>query len=185
MRSPKKDWISAILACELWDVAPSCWKYPTESSSSSNWFTKVLKISIYAAVLMVSSKKMGPIMRCRDIPHQTPIFSEWRGSSCTAFGFSLAQISHTTNVLLFKFRWNIFIGVRIIKEMPGSVLSGTHCIYYCHDSWDHNVYFCTCDFLWNLHFYPPCHFTWYHPSCFSGFGSVYNLYISIVQGFDK
>ena len=36
-------------------------------------------------------------------------------------------ISHTTNVLLFKFRCNIFIGVRIIKEMPGSVASGTHC----------------------------------------------------------
>ena len=30
-------------------------------------------------------------------------------------------ISHKTNVLLFKFRCNIFIGVRIIKEMPGSV----------------------------------------------------------------
>ena len=28
-------------------------------------------------------------------------------------------ISHTTNVLLLKFRCNIFIGVRIIKEMPG------------------------------------------------------------------
>jgi len=37
-------------------------------------------------------------------------------------------ISHTTNVLVFKFRCNIFIGVRIIKEMPGSVTSGTHCI---------------------------------------------------------
>ena len=36
-------------------------------------------IYIYAAVVMVASKKMGPIMRCRDIPHQTPIFSEWRG----------------------------------------------------------------------------------------------------------
>jgi len=32
------------------------------------------------------------------------------------------------NVLLFKFCCNIFIGVRIIKEMPGSVASGTHCI---------------------------------------------------------
>jgi hypothetical protein len=31
----------------------------------------------------------------------------------------------TTNVFLFKFRCNIFIGVRIIKEMPGSVPSGT------------------------------------------------------------
>ena len=38
------------------------------------------------------------------------------------------HISHTTNVLLFKFRCNIFVGVRIIKEMPGSVASGTPCI---------------------------------------------------------
>jgi len=37
-------------------------------------------------------------------------------------------ISHTKNVLPFKFRYTIFIGVRIIKEMPGSVASGTHCI---------------------------------------------------------
>ena len=34
-------------------------------------------------------------------------------------------ISHTMNVFLFKFRCNIFIGVRIIKEMLGSVASGT------------------------------------------------------------
>ena len=31
-------------------------------------------------------------------------------------------------VLLFKFRCNVFIGVRIIKEMTGSVASGTPCI---------------------------------------------------------
>jgi len=31
------------------------------------------------------------------------------------------------NVLLFKFRCNIFISVRIIKEMLGSVASGTPC----------------------------------------------------------
>ena len=37
-------------------------------------------------------------------------------------------ITHTTNVPLFKFRWNIFTGVRIINEMPGSVASGTSCI---------------------------------------------------------
>jgi len=40
-------------------------------------------------------------------------------------------ISHTTNVLLFKFRCNIFIDVRIIKEMPGSVASGTLCVCVC------------------------------------------------------
>jgi len=37
-------------------------------------------------------------------------------------------ISHTTNVPLFKFRCDIFIGVTIIKEMPGSVASWTPCI---------------------------------------------------------
>jgi hypothetical protein len=37
-------------------------------------------------------------------------------------------ISHTTNVPLFKFRCNIFIGVRIIKEVPGSAANGTPCI---------------------------------------------------------
>ena len=41
-------------------------------------------------------------------------------------------ISDTTNVLLFKFRYNILIGIRIIKEMPGSVAIGRHCIItYC------------------------------------------------------
>jgi hypothetical protein len=35
------------------------------------------------------------------------------------------------NVLLFKFRCNIFIGVRISKEMLGSVASGTPCIITC------------------------------------------------------
>jgi len=34
-------------------------------------------------------------------------------------------IFHITNVILFKFCCNIFIGVRIIKEMSGSVASGT------------------------------------------------------------
>jgi len=41
-------------------------------------------------------------------------------------------ISHTPNALLFKFRCNIFIGVRIIQEMPGSVTSGTFCIMIPH-----------------------------------------------------
>jgi hypothetical protein len=38
-------------------------------------------------------------------------------------------ISHKMNVLLFKVRCNIFIGVRIIKEMPASVASGTLCTF--------------------------------------------------------
>ena len=40
-------------------------------------------------------------------------------------------ISHTTKLPMFKFLHNIFIGVRIIKEMPVSVASGTPCIYSC------------------------------------------------------
>jgi hypothetical protein len=42
--------------------------------------------------------------------------------------YTFLFISHTTYVLLFKVRCNIVIGVRIIKEMPGSVASGTFCI---------------------------------------------------------
>jgi hypothetical protein len=38
---------------------------------------------------------------------------------------TLLFISYATNVLLFKFRCNILIGVRIIKETPGLVASGT------------------------------------------------------------
>ena len=55
----------------------------------------------------------GPLLRVATIRRTTDTF---------------LFISHTTNVLLFKFRCNILIGVRIIKEMPGSVASGTHCI---------------------------------------------------------
>jgi len=49
----------------------------------------------------------------------------------------VATIRHTTDTFLFHFSHNertpvqisiIFIGVRIIKEMPCSVASGTHCI---------------------------------------------------------
>ena len=55
----------------------------------------------------------GPLLRVATIRHTTETF---------------LFISHTMNVLLFKFRCNIFIGVRNIKEMPGSVASGTPCI---------------------------------------------------------
>ena len=54
----------------------------------------------------------GPLLRVATIRRTTDTF---------------LFISHTTNVLLFKFRCNILIGVRIIKEMPGSVPSGTPC----------------------------------------------------------
>ena len=56
----------------------------------------------------------GPLLRVATIRRTTDTF---------------LFISHTTDLLQFKFRCNIFIGVRIIKEMPGSVASGTPCIY--------------------------------------------------------
>jgi hypothetical protein len=60
----------------------------------------------------------GPLLRVATIRRTTDTF---------------LFISHTTNVPLFKFRCNILIVVRIIKEMPGSVASGTLCIYiYIH-----------------------------------------------------
>jgi hypothetical protein len=49
-------------------------------------------------------------------------------------------ISHTTNVPLFKFRCNIFIGLRIIKEMPGSVASGTPVFYYSFPTSKYQLY---------------------------------------------
>jgi len=39
-----------------------------------------------------------------------------------SFSFLTQQTYSSSN-----FRCNIFIGVRIVKEMPGSVASGTHC----------------------------------------------------------
>jgi len=45
-------------------------------------------------------------------------------------------VSHTTNVLLLKFRCSIFIGVTLIKEMPGSVASETRCIFAAYNQQD-------------------------------------------------
>jgi hypothetical protein len=51
--------------------------------------------------------------------------SQQLGSVQTHTTDAFLFISHTTNVLLFKFLCSIFIGVAIIKEMPGLVASGT------------------------------------------------------------
>jgi hypothetical protein len=53
-----------------------------------------------------------PLLRVPTIRHTTDTF---------------LFISHTSNVLLFKSHYNIVIGVRIIKELPGLVGSGTTC----------------------------------------------------------
>jgi len=64
----------------------------------------------------------GPLLRVATIRRTTDTFR---------------FISHTTNVLLFQFLCNVFTVVRIIKEILGSVASGTHCIFsisYGHNS---------------------------------------------------
>ena len=70
----------------------------------------------------------GPIDTGCPITYQTRQFfnnftTDTYRHNCTADTFLF--ISHTTNVLLFKSRCNIFIGFGIIKELPGLVRSGS------------------------------------------------------------
>jgi len=171
-----------MLACDVCDVAPSCWKYPIESSSSSSWFTatshtshaSMAKIQFSFGDSVISNGLWPP--RSPDLT--PPDYFLWgypkgrvyqskprtidslkaniaeeiqavtadvlartfqnmarRVQSCLDANGGHSQhmlwclhISHTTNVLVFKFRCNIFIGVRIIKEIPGLVASGTPCV---------------------------------------------------------
>jgi len=43
--------------------------------------------------------------------------------------FVVWEMKRNVSVVSFKFRCNILISGKIIKEMPGSVASGTHCIW--------------------------------------------------------
>jgi len=45
--------------------------------------------------------------------------------------FVVWEIKRNMSVVRFKFRCNILISGKIIKEMPGSVASWTHCIIVC------------------------------------------------------
>jgi hypothetical protein len=90
----------------------------------------------------------GIITRINGIVHCVPLATEpsWLADRCSmsqqlgTLQTHSSSISLTTNIPLFKFRCNIFIGVRIIKEMPGSVASGTHC----------SIQFRDCFFFFNL-----------------------------------
>jgi len=124
---------------------------------------------------MVASKKMGPNMRRRDIPHWINSYgisereslpkqttnhrhlerkrhrrnsgsdSGRTGNDFPKYGapdsilsgrkwwhfqhmLGCRHISNTMRFALFNFRCNILISGKIIKEMPGSVASGTSCI---------------------------------------------------------
>jgi len=112
-RASKAHISCAVLYCHLWPV----WLYHIFSTLSHKRQFSEEKYRCptgYRTWLAC-----GPLLRVATIRRATDTF---------------LFISHTTKVLLFKFRCNIFIGVRIIKEMPGSVASGTHCI------WNVNVF---------------------------------------------
>jgi hypothetical protein len=80
--------------------------------------------SVYSAVRTDSLYRMSHLL-------PNPAFLNTNKDIATKFEADLPHFVRNVkenNVLLFKFRYNIFIGVRIIKKMPGSVLSGTLCI---------------------------------------------------------
>jgi hypothetical protein len=94
--------------------------------SRAGWFPHIKRVPFHNTVRRIAVKKYlnigcptryrtrlggGPRLRVATIRRTTNTF---------------LFISQATNVPLFKVRCNIFIGVRIIKEMPGSVASGTH-----------------------------------------------------------
>jgi hypothetical protein len=85
----------------------------------------------------------GPLLRVATIRRTTD--TQYRHALHRHTTDTSRFISHTTNALLFKFRCNIFIVVRIIKEMPGSVASGTLCTVCCS--------YCCAGPLCDIHFY--------------------------------
>jgi len=46
----------------------------------------------------------------------------------------VCEMKRNVSAVRFKFRCNILVGGKIIKEMPGPVASGTHCITYVYVS---------------------------------------------------
>ena len=81
----------------------------------------------------------------------------------------------TSYHVLFKFHYNIFIGVRIFKEMPSSEVSGTPCTFFSqakilfyvlltvhlgiilfNDQLDAQFLFCICLFRCSAYLKQPC-----------------------------
>jgi hypothetical protein len=92
-----------------------CCKYNNDSDLNINSINIVRNVIIQGVPLATEPGWLAD--RCS--------VSQQSGALQTHTTDTLLFISHTTNVLLFKFRCNIFIGVRIIQEMPSSVASGT------------------------------------------------------------
>jgi len=100
--------------------------YPTKHASLSTY------MPFWHSTDTLSYAEHIPVCPTRYRTRQTGWLAGWpllRVATIRCTTNTFLFISHTTNVLLFKFRCNIFTGVRIIKEMPGSVASGTQCTY--------------------------------------------------------
>jgi len=200
---PKKDWISAMLACEVWDVAPSCWKYLIQSSSSSNpalhtpaW-PKFSPFSATASFRRDFGHHARPIWhhllisyvdiwkgefikqtmnhRCleskhhqrnsgSDSRHTGKDFKIWRAEFNPVWTQMVAN-SSTRYDVTFLTQWgksaSYFVAisssvVKLLKEMPGLVASGTHCTLQ------------TCvPFLESTFFSPIVHINWFQLHCLS------------------
>ena len=141
-----------------WTRRAEFWKVLASTSAVTAWMSPVM-FSFKASVVRSLCAKLAlsdiPITNNQAAPlakWQRP--AEWRVGQETGrlAGGPLLRvatirfttdtflfISHTTNVLLLKFRYNIFIVVRIIKEMSGSVASvylahSTHWLYLLRKS---------------------------------------------------
>jgi hypothetical protein len=93
---------------------PNCHETKKYQCYAIGWYSNCVRLRSYTVCSTRYRTRLagGPLLRVATIRRTTDTF---------------LFISHTTNVPLFKFRCNIFIGVRIIKEMSGAVASGTHC----------------------------------------------------------
>jgi len=116
--TPVKNWLQHVLVTGQYRI----WHFVSNRISQS---TVCHRDRTILGTAFVSERTIGCPTRYRNRHFLNNVTTN-EDIRCTTDTFVF--ISHTTNILLFKFRCNIFIGVRIIKEMPGSVASGTHCI---------------------------------------------------------
>jgi hypothetical protein len=73
------------------------------------------------SLFTVSSKKMGPMICCLEIAHQTPTFSGCSGSLWYTCGFSAAH-THVFYEFTYPDRWNHASFVNHTKSIPGCSL---------------------------------------------------------------
>jgi len=75
-------------------------------------------------------------------------------------------MKRNVSVVRFKFCYNIFISGKIIKEIPVSVVRGTHCVCVC---------VCVCVYVYIYICAYVCKILWFTSSYFSGSKYVFNI----------